>query len=211
MKHTPPSHAKSKPGHPTLLGTLVFTVFNLIILSIVSWMCLEVWFLIKIIFLDTGSDNDLMRVILENNLHIIQNENIVSVLFSKFNYFKSAINASLSGYVDRNIIDVFLITTEIVCARIVIFIEWLPFMILMLGVLTIDGLVLRDKRKFQGARESTFVFHRLKPLATASFYSLFFIYMVIPYSISPFLFLFAMVTLSGWFIARSIKNFKKYL
>jgi energy-coupling factor transporter transmembrane protein EcfT len=81
----------------------------------------------------------------------------------------------------------------------------------MLGVLMIDGLALRDKRKFQGARESTFLFHRLKPLAKLSFFSLFIIYMVMPYGISPSVFLIPMVALSSLFTMLSIKSFKKYL
>jgi hypothetical protein len=80
-----------------------------------------------------------------------------------------------------------------------------------LCVLMIDGLVLRDKRKFQGARESTFIFHRLKPLAKISFFSLFFIYMVIPYSVLPGVFLVPMVMLSSLFTMLAIKSFKKYL
>jgi energy-coupling factor transporter transmembrane protein EcfT len=55
------------------------------------------------------------------------------------------------------------------------------------------------------------LFHRLKPLAKLSFFSLFIIYMVMPYGISPSVFLIPMVALSSLFTMLSIKSFKKYL
>ena len=55
----------------------------------------------------------------------------------------------------------------------------------MLFVLIVDGLGQRDIRKFQGARESAFIFHRIKPLTATLFYAAFLAYSSAPCFVSP--------------------------
>ncbi len=207
QQHKTPHQPTQKAKHPTLLGTIFFTVFNLILLSLVAWFLLEAWFLII-----NGSNGEYFTErIIKNNLSIIQNNHCISIAFAKLQNIKSVVYAINNGHIGGNIINIFLNVIEIIFTRICIFVEWIPLMMLMLFVLAIDGLVLRDKRKFQGARESTFVFHRLKPIAKLFFFTLFLIYMASPFSISPLLFLFPMTFVSSLFVSLTIKNFKKYL
>jgi integrating conjugative element membrane protein (TIGR03747 family) len=116
-----------------------------------------------------------------------------------------------AGFIGESIIETFIEIAVIILIRLCLFVAFIPFMFVIIFVLIIDGLAQRDKRKFQGARESTFLFHRLKPLAKLSFFFLFFIYMVFPYMVMPELFLMPMVILSSLFMMLTIKSFKKYL
>jgi hypothetical protein len=212
MEKKQTTQPQSKTRHPTILGTLFFTLFNLIFLSILSWILLEIWFSVKIILNSDDIYNTIQQIL--NNNHIIMDHNHTEDVDTALNIFhniKNTIHALCDSYIGENIIRVFLDVTEITLTRGCLFIQFTPFMIVFLCVLMIDGLVLRDKRKFQGARESTFIFHRLKPLAKISFFSLFFIYMVIPYSVLPGVFLVPMVMLSSLFTMLAIKSFKKYL
>jgi hypothetical protein len=212
MEKKQTTQPQSKTCHPTILGTLFFTLFNLIFLSILSWILLEIWFSVKIILNSDDIYNTIQQIL--NNNHIIMDHNHTEDVDTALNIFhniKNTIHALCGSYIGENIIRVFLDVTEITLTRSCLFIQFTPFMIVFLCVLMIDGLVLRDKRKFQGARESTFIFHRLKPLAKISFFSLFFIYMVIPYSVLPGVFLVPMVMLSSLFTMLAIKSFKKYL
>jgi hypothetical protein len=210
MENKQPNYLKSKTRHSTLLGTLFFTLFNLVLLSTLAWVLLEIWFNVQIILLDSLSSRDDIQKILSTSLSIIKQQPI-DIPLNIFPLIKNATYSFLEGYVKNNNIDIFLDVTAVILNRCCLFIAFIPFMVVILCVLIIDGLVLRDKRKFQGARESAFLFHRIKPLAKLSFFSLFFIYMVTPYNIAPSLFLVPMVILSSLFVMLSIKSFKKYL
>jgi len=74
-----------------------------------------------------------------------------------------------------------------------------------------DGLIQRDIRKFQGARESTLFFHRIKPLSIFFIYTIFFIYMATPLPLPPELTLIPMILLSGLSTMLTIRTYKKYL
>lgn len=153
-----------KKRHATMIGTLGFLLFDLIWISLLAWILLEILFIYK----------------------AIHNHN-------------------------TNLVKIFIDVSQLSLARIRIFIKFIPFLLVILSIFIIDGLVLRDKRKFQGARESTFIFHRIKPLAKFSFILLYFIYMVLPYPVMPSLFLLPMALLTGLFATLTIRSFKKYL
>lgn len=102
-------------------------------------------------------------------------------------------------------------TAEIVIDRLFIFILSLPLWGSLLFVMTVDGLVQRDIRKFQAARESTFLFHWLKLLTSKLFYSFFLVYMSIPWVIQPQTLLLPMALIVSVLVMLSIKNYKKYV
>jgi hypothetical protein len=210
-KHSNQSHPKT--GNPTILGTVLFTVFHLILLSILSWFLLEAWITVKIFISDIRNTSLTIQHIVSNNVHIImhyhpQQGDSALKLFHSLNY---DIYSLLHGYINSDIIEIFIGAIEVSVTRLLLFIEFIPFMIAILSVSIIDGLVQRDIRKFQGSRESTLLFHRLKPLAKISLLTLFFIYMLLPYEIPPEFYLIPMAASSSLFTLLTIKNFKKYL
>ncbi|MCD6040306.1 MAG: hypothetical protein K0S27_1706 [Gammaproteobacteria bacterium] len=176
-------------------------------------MLLEMWFGVQIILLnDIRSSQDIQQILRSNWMLIHQHHfQYVNMVFNIFHKMKNIICSFLMNYINRNNIEVFLNVLEITLTRACLFIEFIPCMMVILFIFIIDGLILRDKRKFQGARESTFLFHQLKSLARLSFFLLFFIYMINPYHILPLFFLLPMAILFSLFTMFSIRNFKKYL
>jgi len=112
---------------------------------------------------------------------------------------------------DSSFKSVIINTTKLIWARLHLFIHYIPFITVIFVIFIIDGLVQRDIRKFQCARESAFIFHRLKPLASQMCCVTFFCYMCVPINISSEYFFVPMACLSGLFIKLSVENFKKYV
>lgn len=74
-----------------------------------------------------------------------------------------------------------------------------------------DGLVGRDLRRFGAGRESAFVYHHAKRMVTPIFLTGWLIYLSLPFSIHPNLFLLPCALLFGLMIAIATSSFKKYL
>jgi integrating conjugative element membrane protein (TIGR03747 family) len=100
---------------------------------------------------------------------------------------------------------------KVISIRLFIFILSFPLWLSVLFVMIVDGLVQRDIRKFQAARESTFLFHRLKLLTENLFYSFFLIYMSMPIAIQPEALLLPTVIIVSVLFKLSIKYYKKYV
>ena len=151
----------------TVLGTLLFSLFNMILLSILSWIILEIWFSVQVIFFDASNTHLAIHGILTSNLNRIIHH------YSKYSdialtlYYRSqtTLLTWCNGNITGDLKEVIIGTTGVILTRCLIFIAFIPFLTIILCMLIIDGLVQRDKRKFQGARESTFLFHLLKPSA----------------------------------------------
>lgn len=95
--------------------------------------------------------------------------------------------------------------------RLWVFITALPLFLLTLSIGLVDGLAQRDIRKFQGARESTLLFHRIKRSGAVIFFLPLLAYFAWLSPISPLWFLMPMaVALGGW-LALSLRFFKKYV
>lgn len=101
--------------------------------------------------------------------------------------------------------------TVIVLMRGAVFVLALPVFLLMVGLGLVDGLVRRDVRKFQAARESTYLFHRLRNTGKPCFFVPLFAYFVCPLAISPLWFLLPMAIVLGGIVQLSVQLFKKYL
>ena len=203
-KSSSPS-SRSKKSHPTVLGSLFFAIFNLILLSLLAWVLLVGWFCIQAAISNSESVAATVKKITAHQFSY-HPDLTYGVLHVSQNIKDTGIS-----YIDENVANIIIGTIEIILTRAYLFIVSIPFMGAILFVLITDGLAQRDIRKFQGARESTFFFHRLKPLAGTSFFFLFFLYMAIPLAIPPEVFLIPIVVLSGVFTMLVIKSFKKYI
>lgn len=91
------------------------------------------------------------------------------------------------------------------------FLKSLVLVILIMVVFLVDGLVQRDIRKFQFARESTYLFHRSKLTLSFCFYVPMFVYFASPHLINTQIFFCVMAVVLGIIIHFSVKHFKKYL
>jgi len=101
--------------------------------------------------------------------------------------------------------------TRIMLGRVMIFLLAIPLFLLcaMLGV--VDGLVQRDIRKFQGARESTLFFHQMKSNLSFWFFIPMFAYFAWPWATMPTWFLIPIAFVMSVFIQASLRSFKKYV
>lgn len=101
--------------------------------------------------------------------------------------------------------------TVVLSTRLFILCLALPLLIVFLMIGLVDGLVQRDIRKFQNARESAYWFHRIKRLGLNSVYLPILLYLACPLAVSPLWFL---VPLAIWWlllIQMASRSFKKYV
>lgn len=101
--------------------------------------------------------------------------------------------------------------TLMTMTRCVILVLTSPLFILASIVGFTDGLVSRDLRRFGAGRESAFVYHHAKRMVTPIFLTGWLIYLSLPFSIHPNLFLLPCALLFGLMIAIATSSFKKYL
>ncbi len=101
--------------------------------------------------------------------------------------------------------------TLIVVSRIIIFLFALPLLLMCLTIGCVDGLVQRDIRKFQAARESTLFFHAVKKRMSFWFFIPVLAYLALPWTVDPSLIIVPMALGLGLLTQLSIQSFKKYL
>jgi len=101
--------------------------------------------------------------------------------------------------------------TLMTLTRCVILMLTAPLFILAGLVGFTDGLVSRDLRRFGAGRESAFIYHHAKRMVTPVFLTGWLIYLSLPFSIHPNLFLLPCALLFGLMIAIATSSFKKYL
>lgn len=131
------------------------------------------------------------------------------ILLTIFSWFVLIVWFMFKGQL--SFVELLIVTTKLIFIRWKLFLIKMPFILLILITCAIDGLVCRDIRKFQCARESAFLFHRLKPLVNLTFYLIFFCYMFLPIQCNEDYFFILMACCSGIFIKFSIEHFKKYV
>jgi integrating conjugative element membrane protein (TIGR03747 family) len=105
----------------------------------------------------------------------------------------------------------FVKTSAVIEERLIIFIVSLPLWATVLFVMIVDGLVQRDIRKFQAARESTFLFHRLGLLIRHVFYGFFLLYMSLPWQVQSKTFILIMLLTVSVLMMLMVKHYKKYV
>ncbi|PRB81514.1 TIGR03747 family integrating conjugative element membrane protein [Pseudomonas sp. MYb185] len=101
--------------------------------------------------------------------------------------------------------------TLMTLTRCVILVLTSPLFLLAALVGFVDGLVLRDLRRFGAGRESAFIYHHAKRTVVPVFLIGWLIYLSLPFAIHPNLFLLPCAALFGFLIAVATSTFKKYL
>lgn len=210
--------ASPKVQHPTLLGTVVSAFFNLLLISLLAWLLLATWFIGESFL--KGEETALIHAhsLLLSHLQSIGSHPLLGQHY--FFHILNTIQEKLSGWNHFNFsqIPIIQITgqllaaiTTVDCIRIMLFVLALPLFALISMVCITDGLVKRDIRKFQGARESTFIFHRMKYLKGFCFFVPLLIYFSLPFYITPTIFLITQAMILGLIFGTSATYFKKYL
>ena len=189
-----------KPKPPGLLSGLIFLCFKTILIGMMAWFVLLLLFFCGFLFL--GKETTLLHA----QYIVSLNNNFIGHRFAWLAWL-SSIKINFLGQAFELLIAV----TEIIVTRFYIFLLAMPLFVLFLIIFMTDGLVAREIRKFQGARESTLIFHRAKLCMSFSFFMPLFIFLSLPVFISPILFLVTqslMLSVSAHF---AVKFFKKYL
>lgn len=227
------SPASVKRKQMTMLNAITQGLSLVLLISLVAWVLLMMWFAGKIFL---GDHHMIKTLDIMNNYYDSFISNHYLPALKKMAYQIKSFIALIHDYYARGlgylnialnkantrismpaqqtmqtIEKVITGTLEITLLRLLIFIMSLPLFITLLYVFIVDGLGQRDIRKFQGSRESTFFFHWIKPMTGKIFFILFFIYMSIPFSLSPNLILLPMIILLSVMTMFAIKGYKKYV
>jgi integrating conjugative element membrane protein (TIGR03747 family) len=109
------------------------------------------------------------------------------------------------------LLTLFLGAAAIVGMRVFIFLLSLPLFLLCVCLGCVDGLVQRDIRKFQAARESTYFFHRIKKMWKTCFFAPLLLYLVWPYAIHFIWCIAPMAVFLATTMQVSLRSFKKYV
>lgn len=117
----------------------------------------------------------------------------------------SSLIANIGAYLDAAIYSI-----QIVIVRIVVALLTLPAYILICLAAFLDGVVARDVRRFTGANESAFAYHRYRPWARRFFVLGWYAYISWPASIHPNVVFIPSALLCGWAIFNTAKWFKKF-
>lgn len=217
MSEKTPAKTKNKP--PGIFSALIFAVFKTLAISVMAWLVLIIWFLVQAIVFDQNRALQQAQSIVLLNINFIS-ENIsplTKILLHNFLVSHQAVLnfvnqwTLLQNPVAHHAVNLLMAVTEITLSRLLVFLSALPLFVLIVLVFVTDGLVKRDIRKFQGARETTFIFHRTKNLWGFCFFVPLFIYLSLPLSLMPTLFLLVQALLLGMVAMLSATYFKKYV
>ncbi len=107
--------------------------------------------------------------------------------------------------------DIVLNSTMSIVMRLLLFFKNLPLFLSFIILAVMDGLVMRDIRKFQAARESALWFHRVKVTLIYFFYSGFLFYLSVPDEIDLESVLICIMLSVSILIQVLVKGYKKYV
>ncbi|GHB26664.1 TIGR03747 family integrating conjugative element membrane protein [Salinicola rhizosphaerae] len=228
-----PAHRAEKK-RSGLVGTLLKLPFTLMAIVVVSIFCSIVIEWIGIYFdwfSQTGSDHAYQTMVSE--MGYLDSQFTRSLLVSspvefanrivdtcyQWLFVKSGVAAwaeSGSGSegwlgVVKTYLQAGMYVTLMTLTRCVILILTSPLFVLAALVGFTDGLVSRDLRRFGAGRESAFIYHHAKRMVTPIFLTGWLVYLSLPFSIHPNLFLLPCALLFGMMIAIATSSFKKYL
>jgi hypothetical protein len=94
--------------------------------------------------------------------------------------------------------------------RTLTYLQFQPFMLAILGIAFIDGIVIREIRKYQVSRERTFIFHRSKALLGRVYFLILLLYLSLPYPIPPVGYWLLSTVIIGFLMQITIRSYKKY-
>ena len=125
---------QSKASYPTILGAAFFALFNLILLSILSWILLEIWFSVKIILNNEAVDSIIQEILNANHIIMKSHQSqFIQTILSTFHTMNNYIYETWSSHIDQNILRTFLNVTEITLLRSCLFIQFTPFISVILN------------------------------------------------------------------------------
>ncbi|MDE0410812.1 MAG: TIGR03747 family integrating conjugative element membrane protein [Gammaproteobacteria bacterium] len=101
--------------------------------------------------------------------------------------------------------------TQVFIVRLTILALSLPVFALFVWVALVDGLVLRDLRRWGGGRESSFVYHYARKATLPLFLSAWVLYLVSPVSVHPSWILLPFALTFALAVRITASTFKKYL
>ena len=101
--------------------------------------------------------------------------------------------------------------TRVFTVRLAILVLSLPVFVLFAWVSLVDGLVLRDLRRWGGGRESSFVYHYARKATLPLFLPAWVLYLVSPISVHPSWILLPFALAFALAIRITAGTFKKYL
>jgi hypothetical protein len=212
--------AKEKSKSSGMIATFVFTVMNLMMLTLMAWFFLAIYFGVGWVFKGYPIQH-VANTILAGNVRLFLGDSH-SVLTTKVSTWFIASQQSLHAWlgwlpssskwqIGHSFLSIIVTVSDIIVSRVFILMLTIPLFLAVIFVFMADGLVKRDIRKFEAARESTFIFHRVKQLPGITVYVPFFIFMVVPFEVSPYLFLIPQALLFGMIVRLMAMYFKKYL
>lgn len=101
--------------------------------------------------------------------------------------------------------------TRVFVVRLTILVLAMPVFALFAWVALVDGLVLRDLRRWGGGRESSFVYHYARKAALPLFLSAWVLYLVSPVSVHPSWIILPFAQVFALAVRVTASTFKKYL
>ncbi|MCT8962833.1 TIGR03747 family integrating conjugative element membrane protein [Pseudomonas veronii] len=125
------------------------------------------------------------------------------------NGFWSWINQLYVSIEDFVLAAVYVVFTFVV--RLTILALATPLFVLAMFTGFVDGLMLRDLRKFGAGRESSFVYHRAKRAVVPLLFVPWIIYLSLPVSLNPIAIFFPCAVMLGVAMAITAATFKKHL
>ena len=111
----------------------------------------------------------------------------------------------------RNYFYILLVVTVLFSVKLAVIFLSIPLFI-MFGVIgLVDGLVQRDLRKFGGGRESSLMYHSAKRLVLPVLVLGYVVYLMLPFNLMPAFVFLPFAGLFGFFVATTMRSFKKYV
>lgn len=101
--------------------------------------------------------------------------------------------------------------TLVFLIRLSVLILTLPLFILVAILGVVDGLAIRDVRRWTSGRESGFRYHYAKSFVLPSFFVAWILYLSIPFSVHPNFIVLPLCLLMGFVVREAVMWFKKYL
>jgi integrating conjugative element membrane protein (TIGR03747 family) len=215
-KQTP---IKQKAPSTGIASNVLFFIFKVGLMAIAAWFVLSLWFFGEVLLkgLDLAHQHAQYLVSVNAdyiaNTHSIYTLTIAHWLLNTHQAFTVTLQqiSYLNNSIISTVVSLLALITEIDLTRVCIFVLAIPLLALILLVFATDGLVWRDIRKFQGARESTLKFHRVKKTLTYAFYIPLAFYLCAPIAINPIIFILVQALLTGLVMKWMATYFKKYV
>ncbi len=219
-----PSSPTKKSVPLSFIGKGLRLIFNLLLIGFLAWMLLlflatlgvlawgwqNVWEIFQQAILNMTPHLWVSHLGLESNLqHVdiaIASPSWVAWIFPDNSM---SIAKLIHGSIKVGI--TFLLITQFVVERCQVFAVGLSVIIAFALLGLVDGLVKRDLRKFNNARESTLFFHRSKHLLSTVFFTGYFLFIAVPLELNLTFCLILMAIITSCIAQVSVHQFKKHL